>query len=354
MKKKEELGTLRVALMYVGAIMGAGFASGREIWQFFGVFGEQAYIGVLLVGLLLIAVGFMTSKIARTLGTNDMGRVIVPGGNRLMTEAVGYFMAFMLFTVLITMTSAAGALVKQQFGISRIIGGIIIVVLAIITVLGDFERVSRVFRFVMPILVVIVVGSCLLIICSDITGSGDTSQIEPSALTPSWYLAALLYLSFNLLGIVPIVATASVNAKGDRQAVAGSVLGGVFLAFLAFILVSAMLKDASFSNSVDMPMLGLSARISGPVNILYTITLMCAIYAATTSNYYGFTTKLKDTPKKKWIIIVCAWIGFAFGLVGFSNVVAYMFPIEGYLGIAVLIMVVVNFFRVCVFGKRQQ
>ena len=35
--KSVNLNVLNVALMFVGAIMGAGFASGREIWQFFGV-----------------------------------------------------------------------------------------------------------------------------------------------------------------------------------------------------------------------------------------------------------------------------------------------------------------------------
>jgi uncharacterized membrane protein YkvI len=29
---------LRVAFLYFGVLMGAGFASGKEMWQFFGVF----------------------------------------------------------------------------------------------------------------------------------------------------------------------------------------------------------------------------------------------------------------------------------------------------------------------------
>ena len=47
--KKTNLNFLNVALMFVGAIMGAGFASGREIWQFFGVFGKQGRVGILLI-----------------------------------------------------------------------------------------------------------------------------------------------------------------------------------------------------------------------------------------------------------------------------------------------------------------
>lgn len=108
--KNEKLGILNIALIYVGTIMGAGFASGREIWQFFGVFGNQGYIGVGFVGLLFIIIGIMTSRIARKLNTNNMGKVIVPSGNKLLITVVGYFMALMLFTVLVTMSAAGGAL----------------------------------------------------------------------------------------------------------------------------------------------------------------------------------------------------------------------------------------------------
>ena len=73
---KKKLSFFGVAIMYVGTIMGAGFASGREIWQFFGVFGERAYIGIALIAILFVIFGLMTAYIARKLNTNDMGRII--------------------------------------------------------------------------------------------------------------------------------------------------------------------------------------------------------------------------------------------------------------------------------------
>lgn len=332
--------------MYVGTIMGAGFASGREIWQFFGVFGNDAYVGVVFVGILFMVMGMMTSYIARELGTNDMGRVIVPGNNKLVTDLVGYFMALMLFTVLITMSAAGGSIFAQQFGFSKILGGAIIIFLVIITVLGEFERVSRVFRFIMPILFGVVVLVCILTIFTDIGSSGVDDPIAPSPMAPKWYLAALLYISYNILAMIPIVATASINAKNKSHAVLGTGFGGILLAVLAMVLVLALQRDMPFSQSLDMPMLGYSTRITTVINVIYTVVLLAAVYGSATSNYYGFTTKIKDGPKKSKIIIIVACIGFFFGLVGFKNVVAYMFPAEGFLGFIIIGMIIVNFFRV--------
>ena len=116
-KKSDNLGLINVALMYVSVIMGAGFASGREIWQFFGVFGEKGKIGVLFVAALFIFYGIATAYIARTLNTNDMGRIIIPGNNKFLISAMGYFMAGIIFTDLITMTAAASSLLNQQLNI---------------------------------------------------------------------------------------------------------------------------------------------------------------------------------------------------------------------------------------------
>lgn len=341
-----QLGFFHVAIMYVGTIMGAGFASGRELWQFFGVFGKRGAVGVLLVGLLFILLGMMASYNARVLGTNDMGRVIVPGGNQKLIRFVGWFMAVMLFTVLVTMTAAGGALFYQQFGLNRIAGGLLIAFLVIITVLGEFERVSHVFRYIMPILSGIVVLTSLLVSFSPLTPAETAQEVEPSPMAPTWFLAALLYISYNILAVVPMVATASVSAKSRRDAIGGTAMGGAFLGLLAFLLLTALQKDMTFSQALDMPMLGYAGRLTPVMATVYAVVLFCAIYSSATSNFYGFTTKLEEGPNKKRNVILTVILGFLLGLVGFKNVVAFMFPAEGFLGFVIIAMLVINFFSI--------
>jgi len=344
--KNKNFGILNIAFIYVASIMGAGFASGREIWQFFGVFGNKGYIGVGFIGLMFIVIGIMTSKIARKLHTNDMGKVIVPSGNEFLVTFVGYFMAFMLFTVLVTMSAAGGALINQQFGGSKILGGFIIITFVVLTVIGGFNRVSHVFRFIMPILVLVVLITSVIVIFSDLPIKSVEIAIKPSPLAPNWYIASLLYISYNVLAIIPIVSTASIYAKSEKHAVIGVTLGGLFLGFLAFVLISAMLTEPYFSQAMDLPMLGYSNYLPAAVSAIYTFVLIFAIYASATSNYYGFTTIIKEGPRKKMVIILIAWVGFVFGLVGFRNVVAYMFPIEGFLGFGIMLSLTINYIKI--------
>ena len=165
--REVSLNFFNVALMYVGAIMGAGFASGRELWQFMGLFGAKGIIGTVFVAICFVVLGFMTSYIARTKNTNDFSIIITPPGYPKLRKCVSVFMSVMLFSVLITMSAAGGALLHQNYGISRVFGGVIICFFVVITVLGDFERVSHVFKYIMPVLFAIAVITSIVIIFSN-------------------------------------------------------------------------------------------------------------------------------------------------------------------------------------------
>ncbi len=126
----------------------------------------------------------------------------------------------------------------------------------------------------------------------------------------------------------------------------GTALGGAFLGILAFLLLTALQQDMPYSQALDMPMLGYAGRLSPAMATLDGVVLFCAIYSSATSNFYGFTTKLKDGPKKSRNVIIAVILGFLLGLVGFKNVVAFMFPMEGFLGFVIIAMLILNFFQI--------
>ena len=352
MNKKQGLNFLNIAFLYVGSIMGAGFASGRELWQFFGVFGSKGFIGIAIVAVLFILVGVISAMVAIKINNSDMGRVVVPGGNSRLASCIGIFLAIIMYTVIITMSAAGGAVFAQQFGLSRALGGAIIVAMVIATVIGGFDRVAGVFRFMMPVLSIVVVVASLLIIFSDLPKLGDPSiEIKAAPMIGRWYLSPMVYMSYNLIVVIPIIAKAALEAKSETHAVVGAGLGGLILVILALILVIAMNTDPAFSHAADMPMLAYTKLFGKGINVLYTCVLFFAIYAAATSNFYGFTTKLADNESKNMKIIVTAIIGFAFGLLGFKEIVAYMLPMEGYFGLLIIAMLIINFWKTVVKGE---
>lgn len=48
---------IKIASIYVGTVIGAGFASGREIIEFFGVYGIKGIWGMAISGILFSLIG---------------------------------------------------------------------------------------------------------------------------------------------------------------------------------------------------------------------------------------------------------------------------------------------------------
>lgn len=54
---KELKNIIKVACIYATSIIGAGFASGQEIMQFFSIYKAGGFYGILLAGALFAAIG---------------------------------------------------------------------------------------------------------------------------------------------------------------------------------------------------------------------------------------------------------------------------------------------------------
>jgi len=115
----KKLNLFTVATMYIGVIMGAGFASGRECWQFFGIFGDNGYKGILITGIGFLVVSVMISYIAISTHTIQLGALISPVESKLMYKLIENILAVIYYTMLIAMASAGGSLLNQIFGLPQ-------------------------------------------------------------------------------------------------------------------------------------------------------------------------------------------------------------------------------------------
>lgn len=341
----KKLNFIEITSLYIGVIMGAGFASGRECWQFFGVFGKKGYYGAVFSTVCFVVLACMLTYIARSKHTSDLGKLISPFDSSTVDGVIGWTLGIIYYSMIIAMTAAGGSLLHQQFGISKVAGGAVIAVLCIITVLGDFERVSKVFRLLVPVLFIIGVLTIILTIRADFPQSGAVTGYRPGRMSPNWPVSAFVFMAYNTLGMITMAGSCAVNAKDSRNAYTGAVLGTLCLGGLTILLLRALLTDMAFSSSLDLPMLGFSSRLSPILNIIYAFVLYGAVYSTGASTYYGFSTKIAGFRARKYIIVLGALAGFFLGLTGFKTLVEFLYPAQGYIGILFIILIIVNFAR---------
>ncbi|NLY87502.1 MAG: hypothetical protein GX083_03020 [Clostridiales bacterium] len=343
---KRRLTSAKVASMYIGVIIGAGFSSGRECWQFFGVFGKKGFLGASFMVLIFVILALMLTYVSESKGTSDLGKIISPLDDNRLIEGIGYLMAGIYYTLIIAMSAAAGALLEQQFGIDSRVGGIAIVILTYFTVIGDFERLSAVFNKVVPL----VFGITMLVVIitifyPGIEQSGPIEGYEASPMASNWMLAAIIFTAYNGIGMIPMAGACAVNSRDRKSAYRGAFWGSFLPAILTILLLAAILRDMAFSNTMSLPLVGYASRISKPLGIVYTVVLFGSMYATASSTFYAFSTKIKKSSAKKYILLVAAIIGFMISQFGFKTLVKYLYPPQGYIGIVIIIMITVNFIK---------
>src|SRR5699024_8899829 len=102
--------TLRVAGAYIGAIIGAGYASGQEILQFFGSYGWIGIVGsIITVGIYPI-LGYYIVLLGEKLKVKSHKNIIYALFGRVIGTIVDVLLVFFLFGVLVIIIVCSGFL----------------------------------------------------------------------------------------------------------------------------------------------------------------------------------------------------------------------------------------------------
>ncbi len=346
---KQQLSVFRIAATYIGTLVGAGIASGQEILQFFSYFGLAGIIGISVTTVLFAVFGYMILELGRRLKADSHLPVIRYAGGKWLGSIIDWVITFFLFGGLVTMVAGAGAIFTEQFGFSALWGGLLMLVISLGTVLFGISGVVSSISFVVPILLVAVLGVAGYVIATDysslLAALGGYSN-PTSAPLPYWQLTALLFASYNLVLAVAILAPLGTMA-GPEKLKKGAVLGGIGLGLGAVLINLAILTHIGQASGYEIPMVYIASTISPVIAVGYTVVLLAEIYTTAVSSLYGFVARLskEGTAKYKWYTIGASIVAFGLAQFGFSNLVSTLFPAVGFAGLLLLGALVYGFVK---------
>lgn len=330
-KAKKYISALKVGAVYIGAVIGAGFASGQEILQFFGYFGLWGIAGLALATYLFGFLGMKVMFVAWRIGGRSYKQVVDEVGGRRFGPLINFIITFFLFGVLVAMVSGTGAILEQEFGFPLYTGLAIMAVLAGITVISGLGRVIDAISILVPFLIIAVLGIGLYIILScplDLRWSSPAS-----ATLPRWYLSGPVYVSYNLTLSIPILAP--IGALATPQSLKkGAFLGALGLGVSALVILLTILVTAPEVTDFEIPMLVAAGKVSPSIRFLYTLVLISEVYTTAISSLYGFVARLFPENSRwfKPFTIIVAACSFLAGQLGFSQIVATVYPVAGIAG----------------------
>ncbi|MCM3744953.1 hypothetical protein M3193_12455 [Sporosarcina luteola] len=328
---------LKMGSAFIGIIVGAGFASGQEILQYFTSFGMMGIVAALVSTALFAYIGMILTRLGSRLRTTSHKEVIYKISGRFLGTIIDYIIIFTLFGVGVVMVAGAGSNLEQQFGIPPFIGSLLMVVLVFITILLNVDKVVAVIGSITPFLILAVVGVSVYCLLTMDTSFAVLDPIAKGVDTtlPNWFISSVNYVSFNIAVGASMSLVMGGAEKDEKTAALGGLVGGLGLGILILLSHLAIFSKVDVVGDAQLPMLAIINEISPILAVFMAFILYGMIFNTAVSMFYAFGARFVEIGTKNFriFVFITLAIGFALSFLGFKNLVANFYPLIGYLGL---------------------
>ena len=325
---------LKIAFVYVGLVIGAGFASGREILEYFNMRSREGLLPVALAFLMFFMISYLILYKARELHISDFGEFVdaVSGRFSKIIKAVMYAFMFCGFFV---MLSAGGALFETGVGCDGKFGIVLLALVCFLVFSFDIKGIVMLNTVLVPFMIA---GITYLSVASLLYSSTPVSEFHN---IKSSLVSVVCYVSYNTItaGAV-LVPLYSILDK--RSIKVGAVVGSGVLCILIFVIRTAL--NAYYDRILysEMPMLDLAVMRGEIYQIIYTLVLFTSICTTAVSHGFGILSRFHFNTTKSRVIAsaVFCLAALPFSDLNFSFLVSSLYSIFGYIGILWLVILV--------------
>ena len=330
---KEAKDILKVASIYMATIIGAGFASGQEIMQFFSAYYEGGFFGILLAGVLFAVIGYIVIVKVYTERIRNYEEFLFPTVGWVIGWIMEITVSLFMGSVLCIMVAGAGRIISDKTGMHYQLAVPVTAVLCMIAFLTDIKGIIVLSSFITPVLVLGIIGVGLYIIISnDMSVFNIVSGF--GTMTHNWFVSTILYVSYNSICAVVVMCSLLPYLKSKRVAAVGGILGGVMLCIVAVIINIVLHIFYPNVASQEMPILSIIDRYNSIAGEFYTILMLLAMFISAVTSGYGFIERISTKVKVSKKIIIPVICGFTITLsgMGFSKLISLIYPVFGYVG----------------------
>jgi len=326
----------QVAATYVGAVMGAGFASGQEIQQFFTNYGYMGLVGILISALLFSVLGWIMLDLQQRWKITSYPEFFKRLLGQRWGNRINILISALLVLGMIAMLSGAGALFVQYFELSSEVGRILTALVIGIALWYRGEGVLWINTVLIPLKFLFCLGIALVAVLIGIESTGESILMLGNPLIQNWFFSGILYVSFNLTLAIVVFASLGkeVQKPGARM---GAVAGGIALGVFALVIGLALLRFPEV-GSLEIPMVAVAGKLGKWPGFLYVVVLWLAMLTAAIGNGFSLVTRFTEETKLDYRIIslVLLIITYFLAEIRFSSIVKIVYPLFGYLGLIFL------------------
>lgn len=326
------LNVLNICFVIIGSIVGAGFASGKEIGFFFNIYGKNGLSGLLMANIIFFFVIFSTFKIIYHENITIYKEFFSYLINKKLSLSFSIIIKIFTLLTFYVMLAAVGQYCKDELQISYFLGTTIMACICFIVYLFSLKGILLINTLVVPILI-----SGIVYICSK-----DLNNVKVFygtyqnnlMFSNNSILSGLLYASYNSILLVPVLITLRENLENKACIIKSSIVTISIILILGCVIFFSLDYFYPQILTYEMPMVYLAKCLGIKTKIFYGIVILLSIFTTAISLGFSFLNEyIKD--KKRYILyagLLCS-SGILISQLGFGSLLEIIYPFFGYIGL---------------------
>lgn len=292
------LDIIKIISVIIGTIIGAGFASGKEIYIFFAQYGINGLIGAIFSSALTAIIIYGTILIvkkSKVKSNNEFVEQISNGD--ISTAILKNIINIFLIVSFWVMCAGFCTFFKQELGIPIIITAIVDAIIIYVLLMKNVNGIIKLNLVVVPVMIAIIVF--ISIKNYPITNALNSNINICNKSLGKAIISAILYTSYNSITLIPIIISLESKIKDSKASKIITILSGCII-FVLILAIYQMLTLCSIEiKNIEIPVLAILDGCHSIEKIAYSIAIVTAILTSAISAGYGTLENIRNNKKYK-------------------------------------------------------
>ena len=326
---------ISITLVIIGALIGAGFASGQEIFSFFYIYGKNGIYGILIMSILIGIFIYKSLKIIyqkQVYNYNDFLNLFIK--NTKIRNVILWIVNVLLLVSFYIMVAGFGAYFEQEIGINRIIGSIVLNLLCVIVFFSNIKGVLKASNLIVPFLI-------FFIFFIGIKNIVQIRTIDFYQMKNNCILSMLIYNSYNFILLMPVLISLKKQITKEKNIKKVSILVTIIILILSinifFLLLNANIKEI---ENQEMPIVYIISNYFNKYKKIYAFIVLASIFTTAISVGIGFLQNISKNSNSypQFVLFMCI-TSLLMSNIGFSKLLNFIYPVFGYIGILQIVII---------------
>ena len=247
--------------VFEAAVIAGGYATGRELVEFFLPSGPSGGLlgmaGSMLVWSVVLAVSFELARLTRAYDYRSFFKLLLGRGWFLFE--IAYFLLIVI--ILAVMGAAAGEIVHSLFGVPKLVGSLLMITSVGLILFFSSAAIEKFLAVSVGYLYVVYI---VFVVWSMLTfGDRIAASLASEPVGHRWLMAGVTYAGYNV-ATIPSVLFCIRHLSSRREAVGAGLLAGPLGMLPGVLFYVAMIGYYDEIGGVALPSAFLLAKLRAP------------------------------------------------------------------------------------------